>query len=208
MPNYFYTDTNGQKRGPVDDQQLQVLVDQRIITPHTPLETEAGVKGLAGQIPGLRFPSSVPSPPELGAKLKNVAEQVSDLGSRSYGQLTSRSSLFAWLLDFGFRNIQLPVINLWLSKIVYAICCILTGLAAVVTPLVLFFLMFANVSSVSDVGTSAVGIAFLTLALWFALVINLMMIRLALEWFLMIVDWVVETTKAARLLIDEQGKEK
>ncbi|MGL4943766.1 MAG: DUF4339 domain-containing protein [Thermoguttaceae bacterium] len=60
MPNYFYTDANGQKQGPVDDQQLQALATQGNITPHTPLETDTGHKGVAGQIPGLKFAAASP----------------------------------------------------------------------------------------------------------------------------------------------------
>ena len=56
MPNYFFTDSNGQKQGPVNDQQLQALAAQKKITPQTPLTTESGHQGLAGQIPGLNFP--------------------------------------------------------------------------------------------------------------------------------------------------------
>ena len=55
MPNFYYTDATGAKQGPVNEQQLQALVSQRIITPQTQLETEAGHKGFAGQIPGLNF---------------------------------------------------------------------------------------------------------------------------------------------------------
>ena len=53
MSNFFYTDTNGTKQGPINEQQLKALVAQSIITPTTPLETDAGHKGTAGQIPGL-----------------------------------------------------------------------------------------------------------------------------------------------------------
>jgi len=52
MTNFFYTDTNGQKHL-INDQQLKTLVGKGIVTPHTPLETEGGHSGLAGQIPGL-----------------------------------------------------------------------------------------------------------------------------------------------------------
>ena len=71
MTKFYYTDTNG-RRHLIDDQQLKVLVAQRLITPHTPLETQGGHKGLAGQIPGLfavkpsepsPFVQTVPVPP-------------------------------------------------------------------------------------------------------------------------------------------------
>ena len=57
---YFYIDANGQKQGPINDQQLQTLVARGIITPHTPMETDTGYKGMAGQIPGLEFPELMP----------------------------------------------------------------------------------------------------------------------------------------------------
>ena len=53
--NYFYTDANGYKYGPVNEQQLRVLAAQGGILPTTPLETDTGYKGVAGQIPGLNF---------------------------------------------------------------------------------------------------------------------------------------------------------
>ena len=73
MTNYFYTDTNGNKQGPVDEQQLKELAAQGSIIPTTPMETDTGHKGVAGQIPGLfpavsspfaqPVPSTVPPPP-------------------------------------------------------------------------------------------------------------------------------------------------
>jgi len=53
MTNFYYTDTNGQKQGLISEQHLRTLAAQGVITPDTPLETEGGHKGLAGQIPGL-----------------------------------------------------------------------------------------------------------------------------------------------------------
>ena len=52
MTNYFYTDTN-EERQQINEQELRELVEQRLITADTPLETDGGHKGLAGQIPGL-----------------------------------------------------------------------------------------------------------------------------------------------------------
>lgn len=59
--NYYYFDPSGQKQGPVDNQQLQALVTQRIIMPESQLETEDSHKEAAGQIPGLTFPEVTPS---------------------------------------------------------------------------------------------------------------------------------------------------
>jgi len=61
MPNYFVTDANGTKRGPITPQQLKALADQGRITPNTPLETDTGQKGLAGQLRGL---FDAPPPPD------------------------------------------------------------------------------------------------------------------------------------------------
>ena len=61
MPNFFLTDANGQKHQ-INEQQLQALAAQGKITPNTPLETDTGHKGLAGQIPGLQFNAAAPSP--------------------------------------------------------------------------------------------------------------------------------------------------
>jgi len=66
MVKYFLTDTNGNKKGPYDEQQLQSGIARGIITANTPLETEGGHKGLAGQIPGLNFNAAVP--PQTGGQ--------------------------------------------------------------------------------------------------------------------------------------------
>ena len=62
MPNFFYIDANGQKQGLFTAQQLQALATQGIISPQTPLETDTGHKGTAGQIPGLQFNTTAPPP--------------------------------------------------------------------------------------------------------------------------------------------------
>ena len=61
MPNFFYFDQFNQKQGPVNDQQLKELAAQGAIGPQTPLETDTGHQGTAGQIPGL-FPVVPPQP--------------------------------------------------------------------------------------------------------------------------------------------------
>ena len=63
-PNYFYNDAYGQRQGPVSAPQLKKLAVQGIITPNTPLETDTGKKGNAGQIRGLfpTIPTSVAQP--------------------------------------------------------------------------------------------------------------------------------------------------
>lgn len=61
MANFFYTDENGTKQGPLTPEQLQALINQGIITPDTLLESEAGHTGKARQIRGLNFPAVEPS---------------------------------------------------------------------------------------------------------------------------------------------------
>jgi len=63
-PNYFYYDDNGYKYGPVSEQQIQSMAEQGIINPNTPLESDTGHKGTAGQIPGL-FAATSPQPDPL-----------------------------------------------------------------------------------------------------------------------------------------------
>jgi len=72
MPNFFYLDANGQKRGPVNDQQLKTLAERGVITPATPLMTDTGHKGKAGQIQGL-FNESPPNPFTASAPATNQA---------------------------------------------------------------------------------------------------------------------------------------
>ena len=64
MPNWYYTDTTGQKRGLINNEQLKALAIRGIITPDTLLETDTGKKGKARQIKGL-FPvaQTVPKAP-------------------------------------------------------------------------------------------------------------------------------------------------
>ncbi|MCL2744120.1 MAG: DUF4282 domain-containing protein [Planctomycetaceae bacterium] len=57
--NYFYFDANGQRQGPVGISEIQSLITRKIITPTTPLETDTGDSGFAGQIPSLVFPNAV-----------------------------------------------------------------------------------------------------------------------------------------------------
>ena len=71
MTNYFYSDANGNRNGPVDEQQLKELAAQGIIGPSTPMETDTGHQGTAGQVPGLNFnaPPAAPPPFVLTAPL-------------------------------------------------------------------------------------------------------------------------------------------
>ena len=67
MANFFIIDSSGQKHGAFTPQQLQALATQGKINPQTPLESDTGHKGTAGQIPGLFVAVSSPfaQPPIL-----------------------------------------------------------------------------------------------------------------------------------------------
>ena len=62
MANFYFTDADGNRQGSFTLEQLQELVNQGIVKPDTPLETESGQKGLAKQIRALKFPIAEPSP--------------------------------------------------------------------------------------------------------------------------------------------------
>ena len=82
--NYYYTDSDGRKQGPINDQSLRALVAQKEILPATPMETEGGYKGMAGQIPDL-FPATslvvqpASSQPVVIDPSSPVAKQIKDL---------------------------------------------------------------------------------------------------------------------------------
>ena len=61
MTNFFITDANG-KRHTVNELQLQALAAKGKILPTTPLESDTGHQGFAGQIPGLQFNNAAPPP--------------------------------------------------------------------------------------------------------------------------------------------------
>ena len=75
--NFFYLDQNNQKQGPVTEEQLKELVARGVIVPKTPMETDTGQSGLAGQIPGL-FDSASASPaqPSIGKQGKESYQQA------------------------------------------------------------------------------------------------------------------------------------
>ena len=62
--NYFYFDQTNQKRGPVSESQLRELAAKGLIGTHTPMETDTGHKGVAGQIPGLFSTQGTASSPK------------------------------------------------------------------------------------------------------------------------------------------------
>ncbi|MDR3183758.1 MAG: CD225/dispanin family protein [Planctomycetaceae bacterium] len=61
MANHYYYDNNGQKQGPITDEELRNLTASGVIVPQTRLEHDSGKQGFASQVPGLCFaPQSLP----------------------------------------------------------------------------------------------------------------------------------------------------
>ena len=190
MPNYFYIDANGQKHGLVNDQQLQALAAQGVITPNTPLETEGGHRGTAGQIPGLQFT------PQTAEQTTYYSPQNR---THSQGNVTVAGSIISWLLDFAFRDLRLPVINLWACRIIYVICCI----SAILWGLFATF-MFIGIAF-GDYGDATAIIIGIPLA-WLGVVLSIFAARLLCEWYIIIFDWIVATTKAAKIYVENNAK--
>ena len=182
MPNFYYIDANGQKQGLVTEQQLQALAAQGVIAPNTPMETEGGHKGLAEQIPGLKFNVTA---------MAQVTQQRRD---RMSSQTDTSVGLWAWLLDFAFHDIRLPIINLWLCRIIYAISCVCASIVFCFTVITAFVAFFHGAV---DLSLLWLFIAFVCVPLF---VIGL---RMVLEWEIMLLDWVVASTKAHQIFIEQ-----
>jgi len=116
MANYFYTDANGYRQGPFNEQQLQALATQGIITPNTPLETDTGHSGLAGQFSGLFPEANSPFAQSVQSTIYSYAD--SDQMIRS---INSRFWYFWFFMVIGlplcFVVIGLPLVVLsWTSS--------------------------------------------------------------------------------------------
>ena len=208
MPNYFYTDANGNKQGPFTAEQLQTMAKRGIITPDTLLETDTGHKGTASQIPGLNFNTAEPSPstqasqaaPSMQDKIHTARATAKQAASEA-GDWAKKEGLRAvrtWLLDFAFRDLRLPVINLWLSRIVYAICCFVAVIALATATLVMPFLSLRFIFVYREFGEAFIGL-FIGLPLfWLGTLLVIALIRISLELYVILFDWIIETTKAAR----------
>jgi len=199
MPYYFYADANGTKQT-VNEQQLQGLINQGIILATTPLETDTGHTGLAGQIPGLNFNTAAPSP---------FAQPTQAVPQRTSGMHTQPNvnpvvnSLVSWLLDFAFRDLRLPVINHWACRIIYAVCCVGAILWGVIMT---FTLLGLALDSSGHADTGPVMFFVIPLA-WLGVALCIFAARLFCEWYIIVFDWIVETTKAARIYVKNNERE-
>ena len=193
MPNYYYIDSSGTKSDPLNEQQLQAMVAQGVFTPTTPLETDTGHKGFAGQIPGLKFNTATSSPfaqTAQQAKSRNTQQDAASIAM----------SIKSWLLDFTFRDLRLPVINLWACRIIYVVCCvaaILMGLWATI----MFFVF--TISSAIDF---LIVILIATPLTWLSVILFILSARLLCEWYIIVFDWIVATTKAAQIYTENNER--
>jgi hypothetical protein len=182
MPNYFFNDSDGIKRGPLTAERLQTLIDRGVITPTTPLETDTGHTGLAGQISGLNF--------------KNVAPpsftQIAPQRESTYSQ-AEESTGTPWLFDFGFHDIRLPKNGRRVCSFIY-ICCVITLAINGILGVCLCNPMYSP-------ETMAAAIIFLVFYL-FSAFIFLILVRVVCELLIVLLDWIAENKKASRLYIE------
>ena len=183
MTYYFYFDQNNQKQGPISEQQIQTLAVQGVITPNTPLETDTGHKGVAGQIPGLNF--------NAAAHFAQTASQTPNIAS------AQAMSILMWLFDFAFRDIRLSVINLWACRILYVI-----GVIAIISVVLMTTIAILDLLIVAR----SVGLLFVLLFVWIIAPFNIIALRMILELEIIALDHIIETTKAARLYVENNKK--
>jgi len=178
MPNYYYIDPNGEKQGLITEHQLQALATQGIITPATPLETDGGHQGVAGQIPGLNF-NAAASPPQM-TNLQRVAG--------------APDRIFSWL-DWTFQDIRLP-------KNIRRVCgFIYLYLFVIVLCIGILFTM----EMFSFIGEMSIFLFVLYISLcWMFVAFIVAVARLACELLIVLMNWIVET----KLYIDDRKNER
>jgi len=181
MPNYFFNDADGSKQGPITVKQLQMLINRGIISPTTPLETDSGHTGLAGQIPGLKFDTAVPPPVAQAAPKRSEQTTYSPPRQSTAHSQTNESTGRPWLTDFAFQDVQLLENGRRICSFIYR-CCVFT---LVINGLLGFFML--NPMYSADAMTAA--IIFLVIYLLFAYVV-LALVRIACEFLIVLLDYI------------------
>ena len=194
MPNYFYTDADGNKRGPYNEQHIQELVTRGLIGVNTPLETDTGHTGVAGQIPGLNFNNAAPHP------FSSTSQAIWHMQDRTPSRSQANESMEKpWLFDFAFQDIRLPKNARRVCTFIYT-CCVIT---LVINGLIGFFMLNPMYSP----ETMATAVMFLVFYL-FSSFIFLVLVRVACEFLIVLLDWLAENKKASRLYIkNNQGEQ-
>ena len=180
MTTYFYTDANGQKK-PVTEQQLQTLINQGIILPTTPLETDGGHQGFAGQIPGLNFNTVAPP------KVEQTTYYSPPRRSAAYEQ-TDESAGTAWLFDFSFQNIRLQKNGRRVCSFIY-ICCFIT---LAINGLLGFFLLNPMYSPEAMTAAVIFLVCYLVSAYIF-----LVLVRVTCEFLIVLLDYINQRSHRA-----------
>ena len=108
------------------------------------------------------------------------------------------TSWLSWLFDFEFRDIRIQIIHLWTCRILYVICWISAIIGGI-------WVTLGLCQAVTNFKT-AIPILCIPLV-WIGIAVMLFVTRLYLELYLIVIDWIVETTKAARLYIENNKRE-
>ena len=194
MTNYFIIDTAGQKQGPYNEQQLQALAAKGSIEPTTPLETDTGHQGMAGQIPGLIFDTAAPPP---FAQTSQATPQGSGSTYMQPNVNPLVASMVSWLTDFAFRDIWLPKNGRRVCTFIY-ICCIVT---LAINGLLGVCLLNPMYSAETMIATLVFLVCYLLSSFIF-----LVFVRVICELLIVLLDWVAENKKASRLYIENSEK--
>ena len=99
-------------------------------------------------------------------------------------------SIFSWLFDASFRDIRIHDVNRLFCGIAYRICWVIAILAGV-------FLTFWALLAIASFETFIP--LFIVPFVWIGVVIIMFFVRLYFECCIIVLDWIVETTKAARI---------
>ena len=167
MANFFYTDASGQKT-PVTEQQLQALINRGIITPTTPLETDTGHQGFAGQIPGLNFDIASPSP----------FAQPAQAPPKKMGKTYPNIRDIAWF-DFSFRNIRLP-------KNIRTVCNLIYSWSWI------WGIIFGCGGTMAELQSNYPNFLFIIIY-WLTAFASIFFVRIVCEWQIVLMDWIIAT---------------
>ena len=195
MPNYYYFDASGQKFGLVNDQQLQSLATQGVITPNTPLETEGGHKGTAGQIPGLQFNTAVEQspfaqPPQATPQTSGKTFRLGAIPGHILLWLGWR--FFSWF-DWDFRDILLPKNIRQASAFIYGCFCFWGVIFGIVTTLNALLVLGSEAEDWVMFSYCVHAVFY-----WLAFAFSVVIVRLVCEWQIVLMDRIIENSKKDR----------
>ena len=110
---------------------------------------------------------------------------------------SSSGSVWTWLFDFAFRDIRIHTVILWFCRIFYT----LSVIATICLGLWATFMLFVALSYRNALALLGIPIV------WVGVVLSIFLARLYCESIIFVYDWIHETTKAARLYIENNKKE-